>query len=369
VCGTGHELGGLNQSLYKEGYDIHSIDSDPLLQRSSESIVHPWNRSCTDYAPAAGSPAYEKLGFRAIDAERIGLLPSYGWDVGEIMRVDAMRGRKVQAERYTRMRGLWRTGSSWISGAEGGCPTCHYPFSSDAWARYDHVHTDCGAGCVVQLRFKSALRPDPFSPPNGTGRVISLSVGKPTAGAVIAKTPAPVHSAGWTVLNITTTSSFLGALQGETIFLQLDGECFVDWFRFIPSATTVLKVDDDEAAGKNFTPLVKFDVLAYPWFSKLPFLPLPYTGGTPKSLGKTWAFGVSCCNSTAGFFSEEKIKAASKHYAPFLTDKLECSGCTSGPQNMRVENISSCIGEWCAPPLPAPASTAALSGWRCLAAC
>lgn len=84
-------------------------------------------------------------------------------------------------------------------------------------------------------------------------------------------------------------------------------------------------------------PLVKFDALPYSWFSKLQFLPLPYTGGTGRSLGKTWVFGVSCCNSTDGFFSEEKIKAASKHYAPFLTDELECSGCTSTASNMRVE--------------------------------
>lgn len=230
----GHELGGLNQSLKKQGYELHSIDSDPLLQRSAESLVQPWNRSCTDYELAPGSPAFEKLAFRVIDAENIGLLPSYRWDVAEIMRVDATRNRKIQAERYVRMHGLWRTGSSWIGGAEGGCATCHYPFRTNAWARYDHVHVDCGAGCVVQLRFKSALKPDSFSPPNGTGRLLSLSVGEPSA--TIAKTPTPVFSTEWTLLNLTTTaSSFSGTIHGETIFLHLDGECFVDWFRFVPS--------------------------------------------------------------------------------------------------------------------------------------
>jgi hypothetical protein len=28
----------------------------------------------------------------------------------------------------------------------------HYPFMADAWARYDNVHADCAAGCMLQLR-------------------------------------------------------------------------------------------------------------------------------------------------------------------------------------------------------------------------
>ena len=75
------------------------------------------------------------------------------------------------------------------------------------------------------------------------------------------------------------------------------------------------------------------------------FLPLPYTGGTGAALGTTWAFGVSCCNGSE-FFTEAKIKAASKAYAPFLTDRLECSGDMQGAASLRVDNISSCIGEW-----------------------
>eukprot|EP01052_Picozoa_sp_SAG31_P010196 SAG31_NODE_550_length_14214_cov_3.054269_8_plen_896_part_00 len=105
----------------------------------------------------------------------------------------------------------------------------------------------------------------------------------------------------------------------------------------------------DHAPGVMVRPLVKFDKLPYSTFSKLHFVSLPYTGGTSSALGATWVLGVSCCNSTSsGFFTEEKIRAASRAYsmngAPLLTDKLECSGCTSTAQSLRVENISSCIG-------------------------
>jgi hypothetical protein len=101
-------------------------------------------------------------------------------------------------------------------------------------------------------------------------------------------------------------------------------------------------------------PLVRFSSMTYADFHGLQFLPLPYTGGTNASLGKTWVFGVSCCNSSVSshhFFTEAKIKAASQAYAvsggaPLLTQGLECSGCDSTAHNLRVENVSSCIGEW-----------------------
>ena len=48
---------------------------------------------------------------------------------------DTLGGRKLQAERYSRMHGLWRSGSAWVGGAEGACKSCHYTFSDQAWAR------------------------------------------------------------------------------------------------------------------------------------------------------------------------------------------------------------------------------------------
>ena len=98
------------------------------------------------------------------------------------------------------MRGLWRVGSSWIGGAEGGSKSAHYQFSHDAWARYDNVLADCGANCTVELRFRSAAKPDPFSPPPGAGRTISIALGAPLAANIIATTEQPVSSANWTTL-------------------------------------------------------------------------------------------------------------------------------------------------------------------------
>jgi hypothetical protein len=127
LCGAGN--------LAQQGWDLHATHADPLFQRSAESEAHPWNRSCTDYNPAPGSPAYG-LGFRAIDAENIGLSAAgFRWDMATIARKDMRGGRKLQAESYNRMRGLWRVGSSWIGGAEGGGGSAHYPFAADAWAR------------------------------------------------------------------------------------------------------------------------------------------------------------------------------------------------------------------------------------------
>jgi hypothetical protein len=228
----GHQLSGLNGSLHDKGWDLHAIDSDPQITRSK---VAAWNRSCSDYVPR--SPLYDSIGFRSIDAENIGLLPSFRWGVGEIMRVDATRGRKLQAERYTRMHGLWRSGSAWVGGAEGACKNCHYTFSSQAWARYDHVHADCTGECVVQLRFKSAAKPDAFSP-KGNARHISVTMGAPASASeavVIAATPGPVSSAGWSLLNLTIASAQHSTITDQTIFLNLDGECFVDWLRFVPA--------------------------------------------------------------------------------------------------------------------------------------
>ena len=95
-------------------WDAHALhNKDPLLQCSAES--KPWNRTCEDYVPAKGSPAFE-LGFRQIDAENIGLTDAgFKWERAALAAVPAMWPEKVQAERYQRQRGLWRQGSFCIS--------------------------------------------------------------------------------------------------------------------------------------------------------------------------------------------------------------------------------------------------------------
>jgi hypothetical protein len=226
-----HNLSGVKDSMLTNGWDLHATNEDPMFLRSAESIRHPWNRSCSDYTLAPGSPAL-KLGFRQIDGSKIGLTSAFKWDMAALNLRNASAGRKIQAESYNRMRGLWRIGSSWIGGAEGSSKSTHFQFSSDAWARFDKVHTECGAGCTVQVRFKSASKPDSYSP-RGTHRRISISVGAPLAAQIIATTAAPVFSTDWTMLNL-TTPNFTGLLTGETVFLLLDGECFVDYFRFVP---------------------------------------------------------------------------------------------------------------------------------------
>ena len=41
------------------------------------------------------------------------------------------------------------------------------------------------------------------------------------------------HNTSWRHLNLTTLGGALGG-EGQTMFLLLDGECFVDYFRFLP---------------------------------------------------------------------------------------------------------------------------------------
>ena len=117
-----HNLSGVHGSMSEHGWDTHASAADPLFLRSDEARAHPWNRSCGDYALAADSPAL-KLGFRPIaGAAEIGLRSGTGrfaWNKGALNAREARGGRKIQAESYNRMRGLWRVGSSWIGGAEG----------------------------------------------------------------------------------------------------------------------------------------------------------------------------------------------------------------------------------------------------------
>ena len=228
--GVDHPLGGVDNNTRKQGWDLHASDEDPLLMRSAESLAHPWNRSCADYVPAPSSPVF-KRGFVPIAADDIGLPDTFLWDRATLNMRDARGGRKIQAESYNRMRGLWRVGSSWIGGSEGTAPV-HFPFEASAWARYDKVFHDCdeAAGCVVQVRFRSASKPDPLSPP-GLTRLIRLAVGAPLASHVVASTTA-AHNTSWRHLNLTMSGGALGG-GGETLFLLLDGECFVDYFRFL----------------------------------------------------------------------------------------------------------------------------------------
>ena len=224
-----------NESMAGNGWDLHASDKDPLFMRSRESIEHPWNRSCTDYKPAPDSPVHG-LGFREIDAENIGLTDRFLWDRSQLNLKSMRGGHKLQAESYNRMHGLWRTGSSWIGGADGQSSVAHYPFSDQAWARYDNVWADCipkgGRRCILQLKFRSPKKTDSFSPPDGP-RKLSVTMNAPafsSEAVTIAATTTGVRSANWTLLNLTATHS---SFSGETIFLNLDGELFVDWLRFI----------------------------------------------------------------------------------------------------------------------------------------
>ena len=229
---SNHNVSGVDNNLKANGWDLHASTADPRFVRSAESVLHPWNRSCTDYTPAVGSPA-DTLGFRPIDAENIGLTPAgFKWDQAALNLKDMRGGRKLQAESYNRMRGLWRVGSSWIGGSGGAGKGAHYPFTRNAWARYDNVHSDCTGTCTLQVRYKSPAAPDPFSPPEGSGRMLRLSMHAPVGktAVLLAATATPIKSADWAVLNLTVAEGG-GSFAGETIFIAMDGEIFIDWIR------------------------------------------------------------------------------------------------------------------------------------------
>jgi hypothetical protein len=65
--------------------------------------------------------------------------------------------------------------------------------------------------------------------------------------ATIAVTPIAVSASNWTLLNLTVAAAEHSTFAGKTIFLNLDGECFVDWLRFLPAAehtAAAIKTDD-----------------------------------------------------------------------------------------------------------------------------
>jgi hypothetical protein len=65
---------------------------------------------------------------------------------------------------------------------------------------------------------------------------ISLHAPEGPAAVRVAGTATPVQSNGWTVLNLTVSSTSSGvgisSFAGETLFLTMDGEVFIDWIRF-----------------------------------------------------------------------------------------------------------------------------------------
>ena len=103
--------------------------------------------------------------------------------------------------------------------------------------RWLALQSNGGHNSRHQIRFRSPAKPDAFSPPPGPGRTVSIAIGAPLAANIIAKTDQPVRSADWTTLRLAAFKSpsngWSGALNGETLFLMLDGECFVDYFRFV----------------------------------------------------------------------------------------------------------------------------------------
>ena len=53
----------------------------------------------------------------------------FKWPIESLLRVDS--SLKIQAERYQRMRGLWRLGSYCVSGSKSS----GFSFGTPAWAR------------------------------------------------------------------------------------------------------------------------------------------------------------------------------------------------------------------------------------------
>jgi hypothetical protein len=210
----GHSL----DQLKPYGWDMHAVEADPLFQRLSGTNT--WNRTCADYALAADSPAWA-LGFRRIAIEEIGLRPNFPWPhwPSEIGRINAVH-EKVQAERYSRMRGLWRMGSTGLAPGFGwGAGT------GAGWARYENVDAICSPRCVVSLRMSTVG--------NTTVRV---AVGSPDDHAVVASgtlfAAAPAAK-DMGIFNLTVTKEPI-IVQCVNIFLLLQGEGLIDWFRFLP---------------------------------------------------------------------------------------------------------------------------------------
>ena len=163
--------------------------------------------------PAADSPAVTGSGFRPIDASSIGPSPSaFAWDAASLATRDG-RG-KVQAERYQRMRGLWRTGSYCIEGLALGKGFLWAP--EGAWARYDNVRVTPPCRRVV-LRCK--------------GHATNVSVATEAPGNVVARLSIPASLPDWTLLEAPLRVT-PGSPHTVTVFLLFDGPISVDYFYF-----------------------------------------------------------------------------------------------------------------------------------------
>ena len=191
------------------GWDLHAVLADPRFARRGAAPV--WNRTCKDYALAEDSPMWAH-GFRKIDVESIGLLlHSWPFDLALVGRIDAVQ-RKVQAERYQRMHGLWRNGGTGIAPGPGFDP-------NGAWARYDNLVVDCELPCAVEIRMASV-----------SGTKVQLAAREPTAAAVVGTATV---KAGTEMRVRTVELDQAVRLTGEPLFLLLTGECYVDYFQFV----------------------------------------------------------------------------------------------------------------------------------------
>jgi hypothetical protein len=90
-------------------------------------------------------------------------------------------------------------------------------------ARYDNVDVTCTAPCSVELHIAAASR---------VGVGVRVAIGQPEETAVVAR--------GWvssTGLGLVSFGLGLALkLSGAVVFLLLDKECHVDWFRFVPGS-------------------------------------------------------------------------------------------------------------------------------------
>ena len=135
--------------------------------------------------------------------------------------------------------GLWRAGSTGIA---QGLPGVHL-FSADAWARFDNVWVECAVNCTVRVRYRSAV-----------GRTLAVAVGAPLRANIVASTAGPVLATNWTeiVLPVGATRTSAGAgdaravdgsqafvLQGQPVYLMLDGGCEIDYFWFAPNVAEI----------------------------------------------------------------------------------------------------------------------------------
>jgi hypothetical protein len=206
---TGHNI----SSLAQHGWDTHSLDIDPAFVGAATPA---WQRTAADLALSPTSPVYAALpGFRRIEVERIGLGPTFPWDMSTWARRGGAGGAKIQAETYDRQVGLWREGSFGISPGGNG-----WPFQPGAWAMF--ARTDTVAATVFQIRVT----------PLAADRTVGLAVGDPSSVvAVFSAAASGAPAATMATYNVTLPAPL--TVTGATVFLLPDGACVIDWFRLV----------------------------------------------------------------------------------------------------------------------------------------